>query len=659
MKHSLYFLVLLLGAFPMQAQITEFSDDALQRGYFNRAYKRYEAEPERCLTNAAFLSASDDQRDLQSEASNGQALTLSAQGDYVAWTVGNAGEGLTVRFSLPDTEDGTGNRSVIAVYNGERWLADMVLDSWWAWQYTARGANYPDNTPAEGKMIRMRFDETHLLLPERCEEGTVLRLVKKDNDNLPCTIDFVELEAVPEPVRFEDIEDENKVAYSPDKGYVTSFVAANAGKTVYFPAGTYEIAARLYLNNDNTHLVGAGMWYSTLYFSASSDQRSTHNNRGIEANASNLLLEGFYINTVNNKRYYNNNPSYQVGKGLMGSWGTGSVVRRCWIEHFECGAWIANYSGGTTRNLLVEHCRFRNNYADGINLCQGSTGHTVRFCSFRNNGDDDMASWSTGQLCSGNTFEYCTAENNWRASSLGFFGGKNQTARNIAVYDALESGVRVNSDFAGTGFASDGEILLENISIRHAGCVSGTFGAAGDFWGNMQGAFNITATANYNVANLTARNVDILDSRSHAVFVKAGGGKRITGLRLENVHIDGAWYGVYFTAAAGDARWCNLTFDNLLYTEQNVTSFSAFSWVEDCVDGDALTEIRGDCVVCGSCNNIVIYGASGKQVCVYDVLGNCCASVYCSGDVVALPAVCGFYLVAVTGIGNYKVQVYS
>ena len=92
------------------------------------------------------------------------------------------------------------------------------------------------------------------------------------------------------------------------------------------------------------------------------------------------------INTANNKRYYRNNPSFQVGKGLNGSWGESSRVTDVRIDHFRCGAWITG-----AHNLTVEHCRFRNNYADGINLTNNSTGCVVSHCSFRNNGDDDMA----------------------------------------------------------------------------------------------------------------------------------------------------------------------------------------------------------------------------------------------------------------------------
>ena len=83
------------------------------------------------------------------------------------------------------------------------------------------------------------------------------------------------------------------------------------------------------------------------------------------------------MNTLNNQRYFENNPSFQAGKGFEGSWGTNSVIENVRVSHFECGAWIADYNGNASRNLRVTNCRFRNNYADGINLCSGTQGAVV------------------------------------------------------------------------------------------------------------------------------------------------------------------------------------------------------------------------------------------------------------------------------------------
>lgn len=546
------------------SHVYEFSTDTLMRGYYNRPYERYEAEPDRCLTNGTFLAPSDDQRTLQSEASHQQAVQLTAKDDYVAWVINRAGDGLTIRFSLPDSEQSTGTTGNLAVYAGEEQVGTLALSSYWGWQYCTD--NYPDNTPRTTGLVRMKFDETHLRLTRPVETGETLRLVKADDNDTPYTIDFVELEPVPAPVRYEDITG-NKVQYTPAGGGtqasdIQDFINANYGKIIYIPEGRWECDKRLYINKDNTSIIGAGEWYTEIFFSAPSDNAATYHQRGIEVSGSNTRVEGLYLNTVNNQRYYQGNSSYQVGKAFMGAWGKNSVIRHCWAEHFECGAWIADYSSVGSENLLVEHCRFRNNYADGINCSHGSNGHTIRYCSFRNNGDDDMASWTTSRMCRHVTFEYCTAENNWRASSLGFFGGTGHTAHHLAIFDGLESGARVNADFDGRGFSSNENIRLHNITIVHCGCTQGVKGVSGDFWGNRQGALNIGGTSRYDVRNVHLDSITILDARDNAVSV-IGGAHSVTGFRIQNTYIRNAVCGIAFSAAKGDGTWCNLLFDNV------------------------------------------------------------------------------------------------
>lgn len=561
------------------SHVYPFPTDTLLRGYYNRPYERYEAEPDYCLTNGTFLAPTDDQRLLQSEASHQQALTLTAEGDYVAWTIHRPGDGLTIRFSLPDSEDGTGTEGTLDVYAGEELVGTIPLSSYWAWQYCTD--TYPDNTPKTDCVIRMRFDETHLQLSRPVASGEQLRLVKSTADNLPYTIDFIELEPVPEPVAFESLTGE-KVCYEPivdgQAVDLQEFINTHGGKTIYLPAGRYEYDKRLYINADNTRLIGAGMWHTELYFSAPSDNSATYSQRGIETNRSHLRVEGLYINTANRQRYYDNDNSKQVGKAFMGSWGKGSVISHCWAEHFECGAWIADYSGTGSDSLLVEHCRFRNHYADGINCSHGSTNHTIRYCSFRNNGDDDMASWTTQRMCRHITYAYCTAENNWRASSLGFFGGTGHYAHHIVIFDGLECGVRINADFSGRGFADSEEIYLHDITVVHCGCIAGQKGTAGDFWGNRQGAVNIGPTAYYPVQHLRMEHISVQDSRRMAFYIAAGANP-IADLHLRHITIDGAATGITFYGARGDATYCDLLFYDV---EQPMTSYGTYwTWTED------------------------------------------------------------------------------
>lgn len=260
-----------------------------------------------------------------------------------------------------------------------------------------------------------------------------------------------------------------------------------------------------------------------------------------------------YLSSYQNQRY--NSPDH--GPGTYSSPGkcfnaTAGRVTNVWVEHFECGGWLGGASGAR-----FSHCRFRNNYADGINLCNSSDCR-VEQSSFRNNGDDDMASWSAESYCSNNVFANCTAEHNWRASSLGFFGGGGHRAENILVKDGLESGVRLVSDFGGKAFGNEG-IVFSNISIVHCACVKGDVGVSGDFWGVDEAALHIEASANYSIPNAVFENFDIYDSRGNAVFVGAwaSNSHSIDNLRLTNINVHGVAdsnsYAFYFENPRGSA----------------------------------------------------------------------------------------------------------
>lgn len=553
--------VMLVTAISASAQSVIFEEDNLNRGYYDRPWQRYEAEEGMCRTNGVLLLPQETytQQPLQAEASNESAVVLSSKGDYVEWSVDKPGRGLTLRFSLPDSPDGKGLTGTLMLTVDGVDVQPIALDSKWAWQYTQIAYSqekYPDNNPSESKFARMRFDEVYLLLDEDIPSGATMRLAKADDDNLDYCIDFVELEPVAAPVAFEDLVEANKVRYDGSTS-LSSFISSNAGKTIYIPAGVYDLPRQLAITSAGTKIIGAGMWYTHFCFSTPSDSRGSYNARGIHCNVSDVTLQGVSINTANDKRYYDNNPSYQVGKGLNGSWGSNSIIKDVRIDHFECGGWISG-----AQNLRVENCRFRNNYADGINLANNSSNCVVTHCSFRNNGDDDMASWSTGSFASDNEFSYCTAENNWRASSLGFFGGQRNRAHHIAIYDAMEAGARIVCDFDGTGFSNDGYMEFADITIRNCGAKQGVCGTQGGFWGDSAAALQIGAGWAYDLNNVKIHDIDIYDSRFDAISIKSNSGKMVNNLELYNINIirvDGWAYGVNIDPAVrGNGSFGNI-----------------------------------------------------------------------------------------------------
>jgi hypothetical protein len=543
----------------------------------------------------------------------------SAKDSYIRWTNNEAADGLTIRFSLPDNAAGKGTKGTLALYVDDTYIQDIILDSYWAWQYFLKNMSnsYPDNTPdTNTKFPRMRFDETHVKLENKIPAGAVFKLVKTDDNDAPYTIDFVELEPVTPAVTFESVPDENKVEYSLSEGTLASFISKNTGKTIYIPPGKYEVNVRITINGDNTKLIGAGMWYTEIYFTASSDERNTFNRRGIETYQNNIVVEGLFLNTVNNKRYYDNDNHNQVGKGLMGSFGSNSVIRNVWAEHFECGAWIDG-----TDNLTLADCRFRNNYADGVNLSYGCKNSVVEYCSFRNNGDDDIATWSRdGRSCENNTFRYCTTENNWRASGLGFFGGKQNMAHSIVIIDPTEAGFRITCDFDGAAFATEGYSEFRDISVYKGGTKSGTRGVNGDLWGNQQGAIHINSTIYYDLQNIKISNINLYDSKNDAIFIGSGS-KSIQNLIMENIHISGAQrYGIFFNNAKGNGRYCNIEYLNIGVNNIN-TSPSAFDFVEHC-DDTALKMLETDLFKAAFVQGkLIVSGFEKSSVSVYDILG--------------------------------------
>lgn len=664
MKNSTLFIISSILFIPSSlAQSVADEGDIFSRGYINRSYLRYEAEPDKCSTNANFLLPAEpySQEPLQSEASNNICVTLASKDDKIEWIADKEADAMSIRFSLPDATDGKGVKSTISLYINGKKVSDISLDSFWAWQYIPTGSStskHPDNSPGGNKFARMRFDEVYIKLPSAIKSGDTFSLVKDNNDSYPCTIDFVELEMVPEATTFESLS-EPKVKYEGDGSTLQNFINNNPGKTIFIPEGYYTIPRRLMINGDNTKIIGAGMWRTTLYFSADASNRSTYSNRGVESYANGIVLQGLTMNSAANMRYLNNSESMGIGKGLQGSFGKNSVVRDVRIDHFECGAWIGDYGGVASDGLLIEDCRFRNNYADGVNLCSGTINGKVTNCSFRNNGDDDMASWSTGHFTANNEFSYCTAEHNWRASSLGFFGGRGNKAHHISITDGLENGARVTADFEGTGFAANSWIEMTDIYIARCGTPAGTQGVSGDLWGNWQPAFRIQAGYHYDINNLKIERVYIKDSRHHALSITTNGNKRINNLELHDIHVNGtpdsAW-GIHIAnTVAGSGHYSNLTFENVIAPEMSNIPIN-FKFEKNEAGIFDIKEV--DFSVYKTSDGIMVTGIPNASIIsIYDSVGNLIRSISNSDKEIEIYLPKGFYIVHPIGYRPKKVNI--
>lgn len=543
-----------------------------QRGYSEAPYKRYEADQAMLSDGAVATVKSYAQPDLQSEASDQVCVEMKTTNATAVFSLVEPADGLVIRFSVPD-----GDSAVIGIYSGETKLTSLNLTSKWSWEYLWSNGD-PNNVGITNKNPRMRFDEVRYKLPEKV---TSLKIVR-ESGNL--SLDFIEME----PVQPEISAPAGAAIYTGNGSNLQSFIDANGGKTIYLPAGVYNINSQLYFGVADTKIQGAGMWYSQLNFTV-----TNASNGGLRANATGIGYADLYI-TSDMKTRTN---GYA---GIHGVYTQKSVIRNVWVEHCATGAWIAQYVQSGPANadgFLITNCRFRNTYADGINLCKGTVNAIVEHCNFRNNGDDGMAIWCAENMeCINNTFRHNTAENGWRAAGIALYGGRDNKFYDILIKDNIDVGITVTNTFPGAGFNAEGQHDFHDITLK--GC--GTFNA---IYNDRVGAVNIfhANQAGTKVRNIRMYNIDITDAKCDAIRIAKSSGDGIFNLIFENVTVNGTGkeypsnnangytvargFAVFFDKfPAGNGTYCSLNASNLGGNANGVlfstTQKGSFSWTE-------------------------------------------------------------------------------
>jgi hypothetical protein len=520
--------------------------DGLPRGA-QLPYTRYESENGRTGGGAALQQSPQFvQTDIASEASNQKYVSLPANGAYVEWTVSATAQAMDLRFTMPDNAGGTGLTGALSLYVNRVKVKTIDLSSYWAYQYFNTGGSDPSQTPLQKTF--MRFDEVHFRLDNALHAGDTIRLQKDNGDGNTYGVDFVELEPLPAVIAqpagalsvtgYGAVADDNNDDFAAFNACISAAVAQ--GKSVYIPAGRFLLSDKWTLNVSNVKIQGAGIWYTQIYFSSPKQFYG-----GFYARASNVEISDLSVNTANNGRLKYNEANarvpgdpYIIYKCFEGTYGTNSKIHDIWEEHFECGFWIAGYDPpfpvDITQNLTISNCRIRNNYADGVNFCQGTSNSTVQNCSIRNNGDDAMAVWpnnDAGVTVPGvnNNFHNNTVENNWRAGSMAIFGGYgHQIHHNIFKDGVAGSAVRMTNDFSGFTFDNT-KTPIRVYENTITGC-----GTSYDIWNQKRGAIELYA--NTGIFNVQWDNNDILNSQRDAIQLQ---GVNIYNMTFNNTKIDG------------------------------------------------------------------------------------------------------------------------
>ena len=490
----------------------------------NLPYTRYEAE-EASRSEGTSLERSDDLESTAIEASGQSYVALTSKDSSVDFTASVPGNALDLRFTLPDHASGRVDVRV----NGES-AASLNLSSETAWQYVGGDHVYdePGQAPSTTS-ARFRFDEAHTLLNRQVHKGDHIQIVKVGDDQNAYGIDFIELEeALPEISRpsgavsiadYRGAKPGDGVDDSDALIWAMNEAANSASKTVYIPAGSWELGRKIGINHSDLTIRGAGMWYTNLRFTS---DRAGGGGFVFDRGVGGVTVTDFYMSSALTSRY-GEKAQY---KGFAGSAGANTRVANVWVEHFECGFWMGDYVDASqmtyTDGMVIENARIRNNFADGVNFAQGTANSTVRNSSVRGNGDDGLASWSSidastnsqARVAEANSFVDNTIELGWRASGIGIFGGKSHLIRdNLLINNFSGAGIRLNTVFDGHNFDlnTDGGITIAHNKLVRSGTTN-------DFYGNTRGAIDFQEVKG------AIRNVSVSDNvivRPYAEEIRA------------------------------------------------------------------------------------------------------------------------------------------
>ncbi|HEV2639650.1 MAG TPA: discoidin domain-containing protein [Actinocrinis sp.] len=475
-----------------------------------------------------------------------EAVTLT-QGQSVTLTSPVATNSIDLRYSIPDTSDGSTYTAPISLYVNGVQQPDITLTNQYEWQY---GSYQFSNTPQSGETMHA-FDEVHKLFSQTYPAGSTFKLQVNSEDTASSyTINLADFEDVPAPltqpsgsVSVTSEGADPTGAADATSAFNAAIAAAGPGGVVWIPPGTYDVPWHITVND--VTLEGAGMWYSTLSGAAPGVfGLGEPNSCGIGGNtgvSSNVHLSNFAIFGQVNSRN-----DCDQDNGIGGAL-SNSTVSNIWVEHEKVGAWM----DGPMTNLVFSNMRIRDTFADGINFHGGVTNSTVTNSNIRNTGDDGLALWADSSLGadSGDTFSDDTVQSVNFANGMAGYGGNNNTFTGNLVEDSgliQGGGITVAQRFTTTPVGL--YTLSNNTMIRDGQLDPNWQFGVGALWfdgeqGNVTGPINVT-------------NALIEQSPYEAIQWIEG---TVSGVNLNNVSIIGTGTFALQEQTEGSATFTNVT----------------------------------------------------------------------------------------------------
>ncbi len=426
-------------------------------------YQSYEAEEGE--TNGQVSPESRIYREFASEASGRRYVALENEGDFVTVTLREDADALVIRTCVPDSEDGEGETGTVELLINEE-KQDLTLTSMYSWVY----GPFPwTNDPgrAEEGGGHLFFDDVRVKLDQTYPAGTKVT-IRKGTDFSWCLVDLIEADRtgtpIPMPENALSIEDFGAVSGdgADDTAALVECIkeAEAQGKEVYLPAGEFDITQNPYVNGipirkDPVVIRGAGMWHTVLKGEAS----------GFAIQAPNVAFYDFsLIGNVKQRRDSIDPPAFN----LLPASGAARVkdvrLQNIWVEHYKVGLWADVVDG-----ISIMGCRIRNTFADGINLCGGTSHCVVTQNDLRGTGDDGIAMFNRGVLCVDNKILYNTVQLQWLANNIALYGGKDIEVSHNLLMDTVCSGGGINISTNFNPQVFEGTVLVEKNRLIRCG----------------------------------------------------------------------------------------------------------------------------------------------------------------------------------------------
>jgi hypothetical protein len=525
-------------------------------------------------TNGTVIGPSYNLYTLAAEAVGRTAMTLDGAGQYVEFTLAKAANAVDLRYSIPDSADGTGLTTPLHVLVNGRATSDLTLTSKYTWFY----GSYPfTNNPADLHGHHM-YDDVRTLFGRTLPAGTHVRF-EIANPSVPVTVDVADFQEVAPPAP-QPRGSISVLSYGADPTGQTDSTTAiqNAikagsaeGKAVYIPPGDFTVTAHLIVNN--VTLTGAGEWYSVLHGNGVGVYGNLPPDPSTNVHLSNFAIFGEVMNRVDSADVNG------IGGGLQDS-----TISNVWIQHVKAGIWMT----GPFSDLKISNVRIQDTTADGINFDGGITNSSVTNTYIRNTGDDGLALWSSGAADSHDSFSHDTVVLPILANNFAIYGGNDNSITYDYATDSITQGggIQVGNRFAAVPLAGT-TTIADNTLVRTGTLDPNWKFGVGAIWFYASDSEDMTGTINVDqntildspydafgfvgdyIPNATPPayaidNVHINDDIVHNVgtFVfqlqSAGSDDTISNVTATGVGLDGQMacaYGITPTYGTGNSGW--------------------------------------------------------------------------------------------------------